>query len=152
MANVRREDIQAALRPWLGHAVVEQTTICDQLHQVFLTYAPYKETYNDLANRIEHALFAGLYSVLGENMTLRREDGALVRIRMSDLPDLADAAMYAFFIGMEVYSVNYENLRAYVMETGSHSAMLALCNRFGRYLPQEDREVMEKLLREGGRI
>lgn len=146
MALVPVDAICQVLRPYLSSPLVEQTALCPQLSTIFADYAPYRDTLAQLATRLEQCLFANLYAALGEQMTLRRDDGVIVRVHMRDLPELADVVMEAFFRTWDRYSVNYNNLRTYAMETGSVSAMTVLCTAFERFLPDEDRQIMEKII------
>ena len=79
---------------------------------------------------MEDYLFNALYDRLGPGMTLRLEDGSVRRVLMADLPRLADEAMYPLFFSLKPWSVDYERLHSFWMESGSLSAMRALYLRF----------------------
>ena len=81
-------------------------------------------------------------------MAVRLDDGRLLRVRMQDLPDVADAAMGALFEGMTVYSVNYQTLKDYSLRTGSLSAMRVLYLRYGAFQPPEEKALMARIIRE----
>ena len=97
---------------------------------------------------MEDYLFNALYDRLGPGMTLRLEDGSVRRVLMADLPRLADEAMYPLFFSLKPWSVDYERLHSFWMESGSLSAMRALYLRFYDFLPAQDRLLIERVARE----
>ena len=147
-AAVKTDSVREALRPYLGSAMVEGTTVAEQAAQALRTYAPYRDELEDVAERVRRALFDCLYGVLGPRMAVRLDDGRMLRIRMQDLPELADAAMGALFEGMTVYSVNYQTLKDYSLRTGSLSAMRALYLRYDAFQPPEEKALMARVIRE----
>ena len=70
------------------------------------------------------------------------------RIRTAVLRDAADDVMGVFFDQLKVYSVNYEALQAYVLESGSFSAMRTLYTRYATLMSAEERRVLARIIRE----
>lgn len=142
--------IREILRDSLGSAVVDQTDLCDGIGQILRAYAPYREKLPQLAMKVEDCVFNKLYDTLGQGMTARMDDGSARRIRMAELPDLTDRILEVVFDQMKVYSVNYEVLHDYALQTGSISAMRVLVRRFGSLCPMAEKEKMATILRERG--
>lgn len=90
---VTAEQVAQALRPSLGSAVLEQTGLCEGAARLLKRFAPYRETLEELAQRVESYLFDTLYGYLGDDMTVKTDSGELRRIRMRELPQLADDVM-----------------------------------------------------------
>ena len=147
-AAVRTDSVREALRPYLGSAMVDGTAVAEQVAQALRTYAPYRDELEDVAERVRRALFDCLYGALGPRMAVRLDDGRMLRIRMQDLPELADSAMGALFEGMTVYSVNYQTLKDYSLRTGSLSAMRALYLHYDAFQPPEEKSLMARVIRE----
>lgn len=141
-------NVKCALRPYLGSDMVDATPIAEEAAHALRSYAPYKETLEDLALRVANALFDVLYSVLGPRMTIRLDNGDMVRIRMDDLPFLADAVLGVMFDGMTVYSVNFQNLKDYSLRTGSLSAMRVLYQKYDDFQSQEEKDLMARIIRD----
>lgn len=141
-------NVKCALRPYLGSDMVDATPIAEEAAHALRSYAPYKETLEDLALRVANALFDVLYSVLGPRMTIRLDNGDMVRIRMDDLPSLADAVLGVMFDGMTVYSVNFQNLKDYSLRTGSLSAMRVLYQKYDDFQSQEEKDLMARIIRD----
>ena len=104
---VTAEQVAQALRPSLGSAVLEQTGLCEGAARLLKRFAPYRETLEELAQRVESYLFDTLYGYLGDDMTVKTDSGELRRIRMRELPQLADDVMGVLFDSMQVYSITY---------------------------------------------
>ncbi len=136
-----------ALRPRLGSALADDPGICGAAVSLLQSYAPYRDTFASVASRMETVLFNALYERLGPAMSARMDNGVSRRIRMNELPELADDAMGVLFNSLRVYSVNYEALHAYCMETGSFSGFRALCTRFGELCPPEERRIIARMIR-----
>jgi len=141
-------NVKCALRPYLGSDMVDATPIAEEAAHALRSYAPYKETLEDLALRVANTLFDVLYSVLGPRMTIRLDNGDMVRIRMDDLPFLADAVLGVMFDGMTVYSVNFQNLKDYSLRTGSLSAMRVLYQKYDDFQSQEEKDLMARIIRD----
>lgn len=148
MANVTVDAVRGVLRPVLGSGIADGTDLCARTAAELQTYAPYRDTLADLAKRLENVLFDALYDAVGETMTVRLDDGTSCRIRMRDLPAVADEAMGALFDGMEVYSVNFTKLKDYAIHAGSLSAMRVLVQRYGGFQSEEERAVQIRIIRE----
>ena len=76
------------------------------------------------------------------------DDGSSRRIRTSELKDAADDVMGVLFESLKVYSVNYDALHVYCMETGSYAAMRVLYTRYQELLPAEERKIIARIIRD----
>lgn len=140
--------VREALRSRLGSALVDEPGFPDPLADLLRSYASYKDTFASMAARVEDTLFNMLYNRLGSGMSVCTNNGTCRRIRTSELKDAADDVMGVLFDQMKVYSVSYEALQAYVLESGSFSAMRVLYTRFGEFMTSEERRVLARVIRE----
>ncbi len=145
---ITAEAVREALRPSLGSAVLEQTDLCQGAARLLLRFAPYRETYAELAQRLESYLFDTLYGFLGDDMTVLTDSGELRRIRMRELPRLADDVMGVLFDSLQVYSITYEKLKDYSLRAGSLSAMRVLYQKFDAFQPPEEKELIARIVRD----
>ena len=148
-AIIRITDVRRALAPRLGSELVDGTDIADQVAQVLRGYASYRDTLEQLAERLANTLFNALYNILGPSMTVRLDNGAFTRIRLSDLPEIADDALYALFNQLTVYSVNYETLKDYSLRAESLSAMRVLYEKYDDFQSPEEKALMARVIRTG---
>ena len=140
--------IREVLRDRLGSSLVDEPGFPDPLAKVLNSYASYKDTFAGLAAQVEDTLFNIMYNHLGPAMSVRLNDGSFRRIRTAELKDAADDVMGLLFDSLKVYSVSYEALQAYVMETGSFSAMRTLYTRFQSLMSSEERQILARVIRD----
>lgn len=140
--------VREALRPRLGSALVDDPGFADGAAAILQSYAPYKDTFHSLSSRLEDYLFNALYDRLGQGMSVRMDNGILRRVRTAELRDAADDLLGVLFMSLKPYSVNYEALYAYFMETGSFSAMQALYLNYASMMSAEERDRLSRTIRE----
>ena len=140
--------IREALRSRLGSLLVDEPGFADPLAAVLRSYLSYKDTFASLASRVEDTLFNLLYDRLGPSMSVRMNDGSFRRIRTNELKDAADDVMGVLFDQLKVYSVNYQALQSYVMESGSFSAMRVLYVRYAGLMTDGERRVLARVIRD----
>ena len=140
--------VREALRSRLGSSLVDEPGFADPLAAVLRSYASYKDTFSTLAARVEDTLFNMLYDRLGSSMSVRMNDGSSRRIRTEELGDAADDVMGVFFDQLKVYSVNYEALQAYALESGSFAAMRVLYTRYAGWMTAEERKILARIIRD----
>ena len=112
--------VREALRFRFGSALVDIPGIWDRAAKVLQAYAPYKEM----------------------------DDGSLRRIRSAELKDAADDVMGVLFDQLKVYSVTYESLHQYCIDTGSFSAMRVLYTKYADFMPASERKIIARIIRD----
>ena len=140
--------VREVLRPRFGSALMDTPGVPDAAAALLRTYAGYKDTFADLAARLEEVLFNTLYEHLGPAMSVRMDDGTTRRVRTAELKDAADDVMGVLFDQLKVYSVNYDSLHTYCMESGSFSAMRTLYTRYTDFLPDSERRIIARIVRD----
>lgn len=147
-AIIRTEQIRDVLRVWVGSALADASPMAEQAATVMSAFIPRRTQLADVASQLEDIIFRGLYAALGRNMTTRLDDGRLRRIRMDDLPDLADDVLGVLLEALDVYAVSYTLLREYAMTTGSFSAFRVLYTRYASFQTPEEMALLARVLRE----
>ena len=137
-----------ALRSRFGSALADTPGIWDKAAALLQNYAPYKDTFDSLAVRLEDALFNAVYEQLGPSMGAQMDDGTVRRIRTSELKDAADDVMGVLFEQLKVYSVTYDALHSYCMSTGSFSAMRVLYTKYAGFMPASERKILARIIRD----
>ena len=140
--------VREALRPRFGSALADVPGIWDGAASMLQNYAPYKDTFTDLAARLEDLLFNTVYEQLGPSMGARMDDGSVRRIRSAELKDAADDVMGVLFDRLKVYSVNYDSIRRYCMDTGSFSALRVLYTRYADFMSASERKLIARIIRD----
>lgn len=140
--------VREVLRSRFGSALVDIPGIWDRTASLLQNYAPYKDTFADLASRIEDALFNAVYEQLGPSMGAHMDSGTIRRIRTSELKDAADDVMGLLFEQLKPYSVTYDLLHDYCMSAGSFAAMRVLYSRFPEFMPPSERKIIARIIRD----
>ena len=140
--------VREALRSRFGSVLVDTPGIWERTADMLRGYAPYRDTFADLACRLEDSVFNTVYEQLGPSMGARMDDGTVRRIRTSELKDAADDVMGVLFDQLKVYSVTYEALHDYCVSTGSFSAMRVLYSRYTDFMPASERKILARIIRD----
>ena len=140
--------VTEALRSRFGSALVDITGIWDRTAAVLNGYAPYRDTFADLAVRLEDAVFNAVYEQLGPSMGAQMDDGTVRRIRTAELKDAADDVIGVLFDRLKVYSVTFDALHEYCMFAGSFSAMRVLYSRYADFMPASERKILARIIRD----
>ena len=140
--------VREALRSRFGSALVDIPGIWDRAAALLQKYAPYRDTFADLASRLEDVLFNSVYEQLGPSMGAQMEDETVRRIRSAEMVDAADDVMGVLFDQLKVYSVTYDSLHDYCMSTGSFSAMRVLYTRYAEFMPAPERRILARVIRD----
>ena len=140
--------VREALRSRFGSALVDVPGIWNRAAGLLQGYAPYRDTFSDLAVRLEDVLFNTVYEQLGPSMGVQMDDGSVRRIRSAEMKDAADDVMGVLFDRLKVYSVTYNSLHEYFMATGSFSAMRVLYTRYAEFMPASERKIIARIIRD----
>lgn len=140
--------VREALRSRFGSALADTPGIWDRTAALLQGYAPYRDTFESLASRLEDVIFNTLYEQLGPSMGARMDDGSVRRIRTAELKDAADDVMGVLFDSLKVYSVTYDSLHEYCMSAGSFAAMRVLYTRYADFMPAPERKIIARIIRD----
>ena len=139
--------VRDVLRVRFGSALADDPGFAEGAAALLNDYASYKDSFRTLSGRIEDYLFNAIYERLGPSMSARMDDGSTRRILTRELADAADDVMGVLFESLKVYSVNYDVLHAWCMESGSLSGFRTLCTRFSELMPESERRVISRVIR-----
>ena len=140
--------VREALRSRFGSALADIPGIWDRAASLLQKYAPYRDTFSDLAAALEDVIFNAVYEQLGPSMGARMDDGSVRRIRSAEMKDAADDVMGVLFDSLKVYSVTYDSLHDYCMSTGSFAAMRVLYTRYTEFMPASERKILARVIRD----
>ena len=94
--------VREALRARFGAALVDLPGIWDRTAALLNNYAPYRDTFEDLAARLEDVIFNTVYEQLGPSMSAQMDNGSVRRIRSAEFRDAADDVMGLLFDSLKV--------------------------------------------------
>ena len=145
---IRTSEIRRVLQPVLGERLTRETALCEHAAETLRRHQPGRETPEMLRRLLKERIFADLYELLGYQMLLQMENGAVRRILLRDVDFMVDECMGVLMDVMQPPEITLEVLRAYAMEEGSLAAMRVLLERFGTQLPAMEREMLQRIIRE----
>ena len=145
---IRTARVREVLLPHLGTDMLDQAAVAERVAEVLRRYAPYRQPLEELSRQLTDLLFSDLYARLGPRMTLRLDDGRQARIRVADLPDLADEALGVLFESLPDNEATLHLLRDYAMHTTSLAAMRALLQRFASQHAPEEQALLRRIIRD----
>ena len=145
---IRTALVRQARLPRLGTETLDQTAAADHAAETLRRFDPYRQPLEELAQALSDGLFSDLYAALGPRMTLRLDDGKLSRIRVADIPDLADSALLVLFDSLPASDSTLHLLRDYAMRATSLSAMRALLTRFSSRQSPEEQAILRRVIRD----
>lgn len=147
--QIATEQLVDRLQPILGDFVVYRTPLCHVLSQMMSGYQLAATSFPDMAKALEREIFRGLYSALGEKMTVIHPSGETRRIRMSQMEELADEVLGVWMDNLPVTAYSHGVIKEYAMTAGSVAAMRTLLTKYREFDPLEERALMIRLLRDG---
>ena len=135
---IREERVQRLLRPWLGKALLDLTRVSEDVVRMLTDFDVMHGDYGVLAQDLKQLLFYTLLAVTGGDMTVVRDNGKFVRIRMEDLDIMADALLYLCFETLVHSAWNCSRIREFALSHESLSAIRALYVDFAEFQTQEE--------------
>lgn len=145
---IRTVQVRDALRPLLGTETLTQTSVAEHAAEALRGFVPHQQPLGTMHDQLCRLLFDDLYACLGQRMTLRLDDGRQARIRMADIPDLADSVLGVLIDSLPDSPSTLELLREYAMQTTSLAAMRALLTRFGAHQSPDEQTILRRIIRD----
>ena len=140
--------MREALRYKLGSHIMDETPLAEKAAALIGSWLPGKEPLTGIEARAEDLIFNELYNAVGPGMSVTTDDGVTRRVRLDELREIADDAMYPLFDNMKVYSVSYCILRDYAMEASSLRAMQVLVLKYGEFMAPREKDIFTRIIRE----
>lgn len=143
---IKTQEVRRVLQPVLGTRFVTETALCEHAAALLRAHQPDRATWQELNRLLKEQIFSDLYELLGHQMLLRLESGAVRRILLQDVDFMVDEAVGVLLDVMEELTMT--ELRAFAMERGSLAAMRVLLERFGSQLAPMEAEMLQRIIRE----
>lgn len=145
---IRTAEVQRVFRPVLGGRLTAETWLCEKVAELLRGHRPARTTMESLCAQLKNLIFGELYELLGPQMLLQMDNGAVRRVMLRDVDFLVDEAVGVLLDVMTPPDVSLESLRSFAMERGSLSAMRVLLERYGDALPEMEKEMLRRIIRE----
>ena len=136
------ERVAKLLSPWLGKALLRRTLVCDDVAAMLENFDVMHGEYDELVQNVKHLLYYTVYAVTQGDMTVVRDHGTRVRVRMEDLDIMADALLYLVFQSLVHSAWNCSRIREFALRHDSLSAIRALYVDFSEFQTAEEKAML----------
>ena len=116
-------EVESVLRPWLGSLFLSSNRLSQELAAIARDYAPYRQTMEELHNRLESRLLTGLSRCTGGSMCVVMDDYRTRRLSLRDVRWMTDDVMGLVFDTLSPFSANFERLNDYSLHVESLAAL-----------------------------
>lgn len=146
---VREETVARMLRPWLGAAFLAACDVCAQVCALLNAFSPEDGDLEALAAQLDHLLFHQVRSLTEGDMRVLLDDGRVVRVRVDDVDQMADEALYLALRQLPRSAYQYGRLRQFAMTHDSLSALRALYQDFAAFQTADELALIARTARSG---
>ncbi len=140
------QTVQRILTPRVGSRLLQAVPLAQKASELLSGFSPFSTTLEEVSQQLCNTLFNSLYDFLGPAMTVLLDNGRQMRIRMQDIPDIADDVMGALLDALPVTSSNLQMLREYALRQTSLSAMRVLLVKYPQ--PPEEKAILCRVIRD----
>lgn len=144
---VLREDLEAALQPWLGTLFLNSNPLLDKLTERLRAYAPYRQTLESLRDELESFLVTGINRYTNGSMMVLNDRYRTIRLTVEHVKWIADDVMGVLFDKLTPFSANFLKLNDYSLRVQSLSALRVLYQRYASYYKPEELAFMVRMIR-----
>ncbi len=143
-------DVQAVervLRPWLGSMLLTATPLASDIADSMREYAPYKQTFTELKEAVEHVLFTDLSRATGGGMCIVLDDYGTRRLKLKDMQNITDDVMGLVFDSLNPFSANFVRLNDYALHEESLAAMRVLYQKYRAFFSEDQYAFLSQMIR-----
>ena len=136
-APIDTQEVYKALQPWLGTMVLSQSAIVEDVTFHLGAYAPYRQTLEDIAQKIESYLLKKINRSTNRSMMITLDNYQTHRLTLQDLNWMSDDVMGILFDTLTPFTAHFPKLNDYAIHNESLSAMRVLYLKYQKFFSQE---------------
>lgn len=144
---VSHAELEAALRPWLGSLFLTSNPMLDSLTRLLQSYAPYKQTLEDLRDEVESFLITNISRYTRGSMLILSDQYKTVRLNAGNIRWLTDDVMGVLFDKLTPFSANFIKLNDYSLRVQSLSALRVLYLKYNSFYSPEELHMMTTFIK-----
>lgn len=141
------KDVERVLCPWLGTMLLSSSPIAAEIAHKVMEYAPYRQTFQELKEAIDHDLFAGVSRATGGSMCVVLDDYSTRRLLLKDMEWMADDVMGLAFDCLTPFSANFTKLNEYALHAESLAALRVLYQKYRDFFTEEQFAFLIRMIR-----
>ena len=143
-------DVQAVervLRPWVGSMLLSATPLAPDIAGILRSFAPYRQTFEELKEAVEHELFTSISRVTGGNMCIVLDDYGTRRLKLRDMQWMTDDVMGLVFDSLTIFSANFQKLNEYALREESLAALRVLYLKYQKFFTPEQFDFLVRMIK-----
>ena len=144
---VNPDDVNDVLKPWLGTLFLMSTPLSREIAYEIMRYAPARETFAQLRDRLEHQMLMSINKLTRSSMCIMVEDYRTKRLTLGEIEDMTDDLIGIVFDRLSPFSSNFERLNAYALQHASLSALRVLYQKYASFYSEEEYVFMVKMIK-----
>lgn len=134
--------LENVLRPWLGSLFLSSYPVLPNLTRLLQSYAPYKQTLEDLRDDVESFLVTNISGYTRGTMQVLNDRYKTQRLNAGNIRWMTDEVMGVLFDCLTPFSANFIKLNDYSLRVQSLSALRVLYQKYSSYYTLEELNVM----------
>ncbi|MFH1511753.1 MAG: hypothetical protein ABIG45_00210 [Bacillota bacterium] len=144
---VHLDDVNAALKPWLGVLFLMSTPLSQEITYQMMQYSPARETFEQLRERLEHHMLVQISKLTRSSMCIVVENYQTKRLSLRDIEYMTDDLMGLMFDSLSPFSSNFEKLNEYALQHESLAALRVLYQKYASFFSQEEVQFMIQMMK-----
>lgn len=144
---VTRDELEAALQPWLGSLFLSSNPLLDRLTERMRGYAPYRQTLESLRDELESLLLTGINRFTHGSMMVLTDTYHTTRLTTSHIKWITDDVMGVLFDKLTPFSANFIKLNDYSLRVQSLSALRVLYQRYASFYTPAELDFMVRMIK-----
>ena len=144
---VGTEEVERVLRPWLGSLFVNAHPLAEEVADYLRSYAPYRQTLEDLRTELESLLLRKLNALTNRSLTVILDNYRSRKLNMSTVADITDDLMGIIFDKLTPFSANFIKLNDYSLRVESLNALRVLHQKYASFYSEEEFAFMVNLIK-----
>lgn len=144
---IHLDDVNDALKPWLGALFLMSTPLSQELSYQMMQYSPVRETFEQLRERLEQHILVRINKLTRSSMCIMVENYQTKRLSLRDIEYMTDDLMGLMFDRLSPFSSNFEKLNEYALQHESLAALRVLYQKYSSYFSEEEYAFMIHMIK-----
>ena len=134
--------LENVLRPWLGSLFLSSNPTLPNLARLLQSYAPYKQSLEDLRDDVESFLVTNISGYTRGTMQVLNDHYRTQRLNAGNIRWMTDEVMGVLFDCLTPFSANFIRLNDYSLRVQSLSALRVLYQKYSSFYSPEELNMM----------
>jgi hypothetical protein len=144
---IHLDDVNDALKPWLGALFLMSTPLSQELSYQMMQYSPVRETFEQLRERLEQHILVRINKLTRSSMCIMVENYQTKKLSLRDIEYMTDDLMGLMFDRLSPFSSNFEKLNEYALQHESLAALRVLYQKYSSFFSEEEYRFMISMMK-----